>query len=1043
MNLNPGTIIDDRFVVLEVLGHGGMGSVYRARQVGLERVVAVKLLQAGYAGDSESRSRFEREGRILSMLTHAGLPLFYHFGVWNSVPYIAMEFVPGNSLHDELATGAMPWRRAVGLAIQVCAALSVVHKNGCVHRDIKPGNIMVLENDIVKIVDFGLALLPETELQKLTHTGNLVGSVYYMSPEQCKGRRVDHRTDIYSLACVVFECVAGKPPLVAHNAIGLMHLHVHGEIPRVGSIAGDQVPDDLNSVLQRALAKDPDKRYQSIDELQQHLELILNNQKLPIGFERSKPQTRLRPASLVALAALLVVSLWMAGGALRAPRTEHPSVSTLAVGPWNEKLHDALAATGVRRITLCEELREELRNQGSTGIPAANIWLVYSMLVAPLMSSRGNENQAVELLQQAIEELEKRRDPQPLADALIQYGQTLFMLSDLDGAQHQFRRVVEMRLKLRNSRCVPLAYRELSACAEGRSNFVQAENCMMAAIQAYVRLKMYDDARQCMMNLPLMACSHGDDKAFGSYRIAVKEFFSQAFMFGEMDSYIKICSDLSDLGFMRQALSIVQDCHQVCATLAPEQQQVVATEIVCTEAKVLADMKNFAAAEAVVVEALHKHESPALRARLACLLVHQGRHGESEASYLRALRDAPPRDKSVTPVLWGLAELYDEIGQPKKSLHYFDRLLSSGVPSVSLLNWQHTTVDRLLRKNRPDLAKSLIDRIVRALKKRNETTLLAVAELSYASLPGSVCAAEAEAGARDAVGIVCDGKGATSDQQTNACITLGSLLLQKCRFAEAESYFRKALDYDHSRARNDACRRYLLDVLVKEGKNDDAEKVARDLLKTACLDVQGLKAANWVAEFQVQQNHLADAQAILDRFQSVANRMTPHRYYQADLLCDLEYTRGQLYYRRREYDKALQHVRESLRVSESKKDNLEASLLMADSLLKVGKTAEYTQCVADLRKRFVSKREVVDCRIALLEYGRGNRDEARSLMNEVLRRAETGGCAPVSRLAFYQAAADVCSGDREKQAALLSMVRALHHRYAELRVDDLEKRLKP
>lgn len=235
----PGTIIDDRFEIIENVGEGGMGTVYRARQVGLNRVVALKLLHSSLIGDADSRIRFQREGKVLSAIGHPCLPVFYHFGLWQSqLPYIAMEFLEGMSMRriiDE--QGRVPWPQVVNIGLQASRGIAAAHAHGVIHRDLKPNNIMLVGNACqpqqVKIFDFGLASICEKpNEQKLTNTGMLIGSVHYMSPEQCIGRKVDQRSDIYSLACLLYEALAGAPPLMADSPIGLMHKHAH-ESPKL------------------------------------------------------------------------------------------------------------------------------------------------------------------------------------------------------------------------------------------------------------------------------------------------------------------------------------------------------------------------------------------------------------------------------------------------------------------------------------------------------------------------------------------------------------------------------------------------------------------------------------------------------------------------------------------------------------------------------------------------------------------------------------------------------------------------------------------
>lgn len=255
-----------------------MGSVYKARQTDLERIVAIKVLHPGFITDVESRARFEREGRALSEMSHDNILFFYQFGFSNSVPYIAMEYLEGRSLRDIIDhEGKLDWQRAVEISISICKAIGSAHDRGIVHRDLKPGNVVLLNEpspDFVKIVDFGLArALPgDLTIQHLTQTGQLVGSVYYMSPEQCRGQQADQRSDVYAVGCVLYEMLTGAPPIVADNPVGLMHKHV-SETPLAPSLKLDRrLPRFVDLIVLKALAKDPSLRFQSMEEFVSALE---------------------------------------------------------------------------------------------------------------------------------------------------------------------------------------------------------------------------------------------------------------------------------------------------------------------------------------------------------------------------------------------------------------------------------------------------------------------------------------------------------------------------------------------------------------------------------------------------------------------------------------------------------------------------------------------------------------------------------------------------------------------------------------------------
>lgn len=293
------SVVDNRFAILRVLGQGGMGIVFLAEQMDLNRMVALKILEESLAEDDECKARFLREGKVLGSLMHPNIVCFYQFGFVNDLPYLAMECLKGKSLKQEIKeSGGMHWRAATKLILQLCAAMQYVHDAGIVHRDLKPNNIILLEDQPgqIKLLDFGLASIKDLteQKQKLTATGLLIGSVQYMSPEQCLGRKADHRSDIYAVACIFYEMLCGYCPFDADSAIGLLHKHISGKAEpitkpykRLREHSGDKnanCPPALERVLQRCMEKDPEARYQSMEELATDLKLILENREAESAF---------------------------------------------------------------------------------------------------------------------------------------------------------------------------------------------------------------------------------------------------------------------------------------------------------------------------------------------------------------------------------------------------------------------------------------------------------------------------------------------------------------------------------------------------------------------------------------------------------------------------------------------------------------------------------------------------------------------------------------------------------------------------------------
>ena len=302
--IEPGSVVDQKFEIISVLGRGGMGTVYRAMQRGLDRMVALKFLQTEMVEDEESKQRFLREAHALSVLTHKNIAAFYSYGIWqNQIPYIAMELLEGQSLSEVLSSeGQLGWARSCAIIEQVSDAMDYAHNAGIIHRDLKPGNIVLLKqnvqesSDFVKVMDFGLSKVSaQSGGQRLTLTGELIGSVKYMSPEQCAGMPASSRSDIYSLACIFYECITGKAPHDADNPIGLIHKHANEEVLAPSQQSKTNLPPGLDEVILKALEKDPEHRYQSMAELRADIIDVSAGRGSLLEIFSQSPQTKSKP----------------------------------------------------------------------------------------------------------------------------------------------------------------------------------------------------------------------------------------------------------------------------------------------------------------------------------------------------------------------------------------------------------------------------------------------------------------------------------------------------------------------------------------------------------------------------------------------------------------------------------------------------------------------------------------------------------------------------------------------------------------------------
>ncbi len=263
-----GEIFNKRYQILSKLGSGGAAVVLKALQLDANREIALKIWFPSELADSEFKVRFLREARALNALKHTGIVTVYHVGLSESgLAFIAMELLEGRSLQSLLQKEhKLPLARAINICGQLAGVLQYVHENGIVHRDLKPENIMLLdkpEADTVKIVDFGLAR--QEQDQKLTKTGTLIGSAFYMSPEQSEGKKVDLRSDIYSLSLCFFEMLCGEKPYTADTAIGILYKHINAPLPSLNEF-GLNAPQAIDQFLKKGMAKDPAHRFQSMHE---------------------------------------------------------------------------------------------------------------------------------------------------------------------------------------------------------------------------------------------------------------------------------------------------------------------------------------------------------------------------------------------------------------------------------------------------------------------------------------------------------------------------------------------------------------------------------------------------------------------------------------------------------------------------------------------------------------------------------------------------------------------------------------------------------
>ncbi|MCX3063859.1 protein kinase domain-containing protein [Streptomyces beihaiensis] len=268
---NGGLVGDGRYRLTRKLGRGGMAEVFEAEDVRLGRTVAVKLLRSDLAEDPVSKARFTREAQSVAGLNHHAIVAVYDSGEDqvgpNTVPYIVMELVEGHTIRDLLLNAEAPGpEQALIIVSGVLEALAYSHQHGIVHRDIKPANVIITNTGAVKVMDFGIARALHGAQSTMTQTGMVMGTPQYLSPEQALGKAVDHRSDLYATGCLLYELLALRPPFTGETPLSVVYQHVQ-DAPVPPSEVADAVPPELDGLVMRSLAKDPDDRFQTAEEM--------------------------------------------------------------------------------------------------------------------------------------------------------------------------------------------------------------------------------------------------------------------------------------------------------------------------------------------------------------------------------------------------------------------------------------------------------------------------------------------------------------------------------------------------------------------------------------------------------------------------------------------------------------------------------------------------------------------------------------------------------------------------------------------------------
>ncbi|MEZ4446655.1 MAG: serine/threonine-protein kinase [Polyangiaceae bacterium] len=264
-SFSPGSQVAGRFQILEQLGAGGMGAVYQARDEQLGETVALKVIAGAALLDPAASDRFRREASAARRVSHPNVVRIHDIGEAQGLLFISMEYIAGTSLAQLIDRhGTVPLAQLRDIASQICAGLTAAHEAGVVHRDLKPGNVLIDARHQVKIIDFGLARLPH--LEGMTATGMILGTPEYMAPEQIRGRPVDARTDVYALGAVLYHGLTGRPPFSGDSAIAVGFAHCNSPLVPPSAVR-PEVPEAWSQLVVRAMAKEPSHRFDSAAEL--------------------------------------------------------------------------------------------------------------------------------------------------------------------------------------------------------------------------------------------------------------------------------------------------------------------------------------------------------------------------------------------------------------------------------------------------------------------------------------------------------------------------------------------------------------------------------------------------------------------------------------------------------------------------------------------------------------------------------------------------------------------------------------------------------
>jgi serine/threonine-protein kinase len=299
-------LLGGRYALGEMIGTGGMADVFIGDDTRLNRKVAIKVLRRDLARDPSFVARFRKEALAAGGLNHSGIVSVYDSGEENNSPYIVMELITGESLRQLLQKGLIPQARALEIVEGILQALEYSHKEGIVHRDIKPGNIMITDSGDIKVMDFGIARATDDIGATMTNTWNVVGTAQYLSPEQATGEMADGRSDLYSLGCLMYELLTGRPPFTGDTPVSIAYQHVSSPITPASQVKPG-LSTDIDRMLEVVLSKDPNNRYQDATAMLADLRRVIKGEPVTTKIQKVFPRRKLISSLSAIIAGVVLV----------------------------------------------------------------------------------------------------------------------------------------------------------------------------------------------------------------------------------------------------------------------------------------------------------------------------------------------------------------------------------------------------------------------------------------------------------------------------------------------------------------------------------------------------------------------------------------------------------------------------------------------------------------------------------------------------------------------------------------------------------------